>query len=251
MGLSLGSLVGGLGGTIGLGTGMSLLDFASARQAQLFEAGEASKMRAFTERMSNTEVQRRAADLRAAGFNPMLSFMRGEAASSPTSAGSMASGNRAKPVESLMAMASARLMESQAKLADAQSAKTVAETSKVAPEITHIIAGAENLQTSSDVKRLEAEVLRIEVEKLRELLPDLIRQVQALTPKKELGSDAAEQFNKSTRSFLEFLNDLGHWVGENAPTPAELNSARQAAGSKVGESAYEFRQSLKYKKRPK
>lgn len=62
----------------------------SAERQYRFNAEEAKKHRDWQERMSNTAYQRQVADLKAAGLNPVLGYMQGQGATTPS--GSAASG---------------------------------------------------------------------------------------------------------------------------------------------------------------
>lgn len=58
----------------------------SAERQYRFNAEEAKKHRDWQERMSNTAYQRQVADLKAAGLNPVLGYMQGQGATTPSGA---------------------------------------------------------------------------------------------------------------------------------------------------------------------
>lgn len=64
----------------------NLASAISAERQYRFNAQEAQKQRDWQERMSNTAYQRQIADLKAAGLNPVLGYMQGQGATTPSGA---------------------------------------------------------------------------------------------------------------------------------------------------------------------
>ena len=104
----LGGLVSGV-----LGIGSTFLGNHSAKE-------QAQDNTAWQERMSNTAVQRRVTDLKAAGMNPLLAVGSASSGAS-TPAGSTADIKHFDP-SSLQALASARLVNAQAKAQEQENA---------------------------------------------------------------------------------------------------------------------------------
>jgi hypothetical protein len=64
----------------------NLASAISAERQYRFNAQEAQKQRDWQERMSNTAYQRQITDLKAAGLNPVLGYMQGQGATTPSGA---------------------------------------------------------------------------------------------------------------------------------------------------------------------
>lgn len=215
----------------------------SAAEEQMdFNAEQAAKNRAFQERMSNTEVQRRKADLEKAGFNPMMAVMN-NAASAPS--GSTASGASAPRSDFLGAYTSAQLTKEQVKLADAQRQKTQAEADLIRSQVPHSGAAA-----AAQADKLNAEAMEIgqRIEKLSYEIQSAKVTSEQVAQMMPLLLEAQRLANSATRMGLskkEVEENVAKTLNIPFDKAEEAVSLLGGIGSKIGISAAEFVEKLK------
>jgi hypothetical protein len=121
---------------------------SNAEAANAFNAQQAQLNRDYQTEMSNTAYQRQVQDMEKAGLNPMLAYIKGGGASSPS--GSVATATVPQYQSPIQGMA-------QYKLTSAQAAKTEAEKPKVEAETRLTNAQIEQVDKSVDKIKLEIE----------------------------------------------------------------------------------------------
>jgi len=130
---------------------------ANTASANEFNAKQAQMNRDYQTEMSNSAYQRQVTDMSAAGLNPMLAYMKGGGASSPS--GSTASATVPQYTSPIQGAA-------QYKLTTAQTAKTETETTNVSKLSDRIDQDISNMKTDQEKTKAVIDNLRVERDNL-------------------------------------------------------------------------------------
>lgn len=188
------------------------LGFLGGQLTNAAQQDAANAQMDFQERLSNTAYQRQVKDLEAAGLNPMLAYVKGGGASTPSGAMPIYQNSAAAGVS--------------AGLGTAQALNTSAQTSKVPFEISKLVADTLKTETDTVLSNQQINNLKTENDKTLAVIDNLKMEYQNLFKQNLNLTDIGNQIRKNIDLMSTQINNF-QAITENTLVQAEINKLEQ------------------------
>jgi len=222
--------VAGLAGDVFTG----MLGYSGQQQANETNRQIASENTAFQERMSNTAYQRQVKDMEAAGLNPMLAYMKGGGASTPSGSTATVSSPAAAGVNAYSASASSRKTQAEVPNVEAQTEHEIAKAVKTRAERYLVEAQTHLAATSASEKQAMTNKLEFEAKKISEEIKNIPLEGDRLIA-------LAKNLTAATKT-EGFRADQVKWLALKTMVEGDLLSFESKAIEQAGNFGKEFGQ---------